>query len=141
MVEQAPVSRAPLVAARAVFTGAAVWGPNEDRRRSGPGLSPPLGVSIGHLSGVGALWDYVPRACGGGGGCAGGGVPLVGAVAALSWCGDVSLGGRQILGGGGDRHTRRSGRRMHTSRDTGGGCHGCTGGGCYGGETGAYAAA
>jgi len=33
-------------------------------------------VSIGRLSGVGALWDCVSRVCGGGGGCAGGGVPL-----------------------------------------------------------------
>ena len=40
------------------------------------GLGPPSGVSIGRLSGVGALWDCVSRACGGGGGCAGGGVPL-----------------------------------------------------------------
>jgi len=40
------------------------------------------------------LWDYVPRVCGGGGGCAGGGVPL-GAVPVLSWCGEVSLGGKQ----------------------------------------------
>jgi len=46
------------------------------------------------LSGIGALWDYVLRVCGGGGGCAGGGVPL-GAVPALSWCGEVSLGGIQ----------------------------------------------
>ena len=30
-----------------------------------------------------ALWDCVPRVCGGGGGCAGGGVPL-GAVPVLS---------------------------------------------------------
>jgi len=51
-------------------------------------------VSIGRLSGVGALWDCVPRVCGGGGGCAGGGVPL-GAVPVLSWCGEVSLGGIQ----------------------------------------------
>jgi len=38
----------------------------------------PVGVSIGigRLSGVGALWDCVSRVCGGGGGCAGGGVPL-----------------------------------------------------------------
>jgi len=28
------------------------------------------------LSGVGPLWDCVSRVCGGGGGCAGGGVPL-----------------------------------------------------------------
>ena len=40
------------------------------------GLGPPSGVSIGCLSGVGALWDCVSRVCGGGGGCAGGGVPL-----------------------------------------------------------------
>jgi len=58
------------------------------------GLGPPSGVSIGRLSGVGALWDCVPRVCGGGGGCAGGGVPL-GAVPVLSWCGEVSLGGIQ----------------------------------------------
>ena len=36
----------------------------------------PFGVSIGRLSGVGALWNCVPRVCGGGGGCASGGVPL-----------------------------------------------------------------
>jgi len=41
-----------------------------------------------------ARWDCVPRVCGGGGGCAGGGVPL-GAVPVLSWCGEVSLGGKQ----------------------------------------------
>jgi len=58
------------------------------------GLGPPSGVSIGRLSGVGALWDCVPRVCDGGGGCAGGGVPL-GAVPVLSWCGEVSLGGIQ----------------------------------------------
>ena len=40
------------------------------------GLGPPSGVSIGRLSGVGALWDCVSCVCGGGGGCAGGGVPL-----------------------------------------------------------------
>jgi len=49
------------------------------------------GVSIGCLSGVGALWDCVPRVCGGGGGCAVGGVPL-GAVPVLSWSGEVSRG-------------------------------------------------
>jgi len=27
---------------------------------------------------IGALWDFVPRVCGGEGGCAGGGVPLWG---------------------------------------------------------------
>ena len=56
--------------------------------------SEPAGVSIGLLSGVGTLRDCVPRVCGGGGGCAGGGVPL-GAVPVLSWCGEVSLGGIQ----------------------------------------------
>ena len=30
------------------------------------GLGPPSGVSIGRLSGVGALWDCVPHVCGGG---------------------------------------------------------------------------
>jgi len=49
-------------------------------------------VSKGRLSGVGAPWDCVPRVCGCGGGCAGGGVPL-GAVPALRWWGEVSLGG------------------------------------------------
>jgi len=48
-------------------------------------------ASIGRLSGIGALWDCVPRVYGGGGGCASGGVPL-GAVPALSCCGEVSLG-------------------------------------------------
>ena len=33
-----------------------------------------------------------PHGCGGGGGCAGGGVPLE-VVTALSWSGEVSLGG------------------------------------------------
>jgi len=51
----------------------------------------------GLFSGVGALWDCVPRVCGGGGGCTGGGVPL-GAVPALLWCGEVSLGGKHIIG-------------------------------------------
>jgi len=46
------------------------------------------------LSGVGARWNCVSRVCGGGGGCAGGGVPLR-AVPVLSWCGEVSLGGIQ----------------------------------------------
>jgi len=58
------------------------------------GLGPPSGASIGRSSGVGALWDYVPRVCGGGGGCAGCSVPL-GAVPVLSWCGEVSLQGIQ----------------------------------------------
>jgi len=40
------------------------------------------------------LWDCVPRVCGGGGGCTGGGVPL-GAVLVLSWYREVSLGGNQ----------------------------------------------
>jgi hypothetical protein len=48
------------------------------------------------LSGVGALWDCVPRVCGGGGDCASGGVPLE-SVPALSWCGEVSLGGKHII--------------------------------------------
>jgi len=48
------------------------------------------------LSGVDALWDCVPRACGGGVGCAGGGV-LLGAVPALSWCGEVCLGGEHVI--------------------------------------------
>ena len=61
------------------------------------GLDLLLGVRIhiGHLSGVGALWDCGPFVCGGwgwGGGCAGGGVPL-GAVHALSCCWGRSLGG------------------------------------------------
>jgi len=57
------------------------------------GLGPPSGVSIGRLSGVGvdALWDCVSRVCGGGGGCAGGGVPL----GAGPCCPDV---GRCLLG-------------------------------------------
>jgi len=46
--------------------------------------------------GVGALRDYVPRVCGGGGGCAGGGVPLE-AVLALSWWGKVSIGDIHII--------------------------------------------
>jgi len=41
------------------------------------------------------LWDCVPRVVVGGDGCAGGGVPL-GGVPVLSWCGEVSLGGRSI---------------------------------------------
>jgi len=38
------------------------------------------------LSGVGALWNCVPRVCSGEGGCAGGGVPLAcpGVVRCLS---------------------------------------------------------
>jgi len=42
------------------------------------------------------VWDCVPRVCGGGGGCAGGSVPL-GTVLVLSWCGEVSLGGILII--------------------------------------------
>jgi len=49
---------------------------------------------MSRLSGVGALWACVPHVCGGGGGCAGGGVPLE-AVPVLSWCGEVSLGSKQ----------------------------------------------
>jgi len=51
-------------------------------------------ICIGRLSGIDGLWDCVPRVCGGGGGCTGGGVPL-GAVSVLSWCGEVSFGGIQ----------------------------------------------
>jgi len=60
------------------------------------GLGPLSGVSIGRLSGVGALWNCVSLVCGGGGGCAGGDVPLW-AVLVLSWCGEVSLGGKHII--------------------------------------------
>ena len=49
------------------------------------------------------MWDSVPRVCGGGVGCAGGGVPL-GAVPALSWCGAVSLGSKHIIITAGDPH-------------------------------------
>ena len=59
-------------------------------------LGPLSGVRIGRLSGVSALWDCVPRVCGGGGGCAGGGVPL-GAVLVLCLCGEVSLAGILII--------------------------------------------
>jgi len=51
------------------------------------------------LSGVGARWDCVPRVCGGGGGGAGGGAPL-GAVSALTWCGQASLGVNHIISDG-----------------------------------------
>jgi len=44
------------------------------------------------LSGVGALWDCVPMSAVVW--AADGGVPL-GAVPVLSWCGQVSLGGKQ----------------------------------------------
>jgi len=59
------------------------------------GLGHLSGVNIGRLRGVGPPWDCVPRVYGGWGGCAGGGVPL-GAVPALSWCGEVCLGGIHI---------------------------------------------
>jgi len=52
--------------------------------------------TIGRLSGIGAGWDCTPLVSGGGGICAGGGVPL-GAVPALSWRGEVSLGGKHII--------------------------------------------
>jgi len=54
-------------------------------------MGPISGAGICRLSGVGALWDCVPCVYGGGGGCAGGGVPM-GAVLAVSWCGEVFLG-------------------------------------------------
>jgi len=57
-----------------------------------------LGVSIGRLSGIDALWDCVPSVWGGGGGCAGGGVPP-GAVFSLSWGEEVFLGGILIISG------------------------------------------
>jgi len=44
------------------------------------------------------VWDCVPRVCGGGAGCAGGGVPLE-TVLALSWFEEVSLGGVCIVKG------------------------------------------
>jgi len=59
-----------------------------------------FGVGIGRylgLSGVGSLWDCVLRVCGGGGGFSGGGVPRLCTVPALSWCGEVSLGGNHII--------------------------------------------
>jgi len=55
-------------------------------------------ATIGHNTGGGmklslsALWDCVPRVRGG----EGGGL-LLGAVPALSWCGEVSLGGKHII--------------------------------------------
>jgi len=64
------------------------------------GLGLLAGVRHRPFSGVGALWDCVPRVFGGGGGCAGGGVPLE-AVLTLSWCGEVSLGGILIISSGG----------------------------------------
>jgi len=57
---------------------------------------PYLLMSMGRLRGVGALWDCVPRVTGCEDGCAGGGVPL-GAVLALSWCGELSLGGKHSV--------------------------------------------
>jgi len=63
------------------------------------GLGPLSGVSIGRLSKVGALWDCVTHVCGGEGGCAGSGVPLS-VVLALSWYGEVSLGGILIITSG-----------------------------------------
>jgi len=53
-----------------------------------------LTLDRGRFSGVSALWDCVPHVGSGGGGCAGGGVPL-GAVPVLSWCGEVCLGSKQ----------------------------------------------
>ena len=60
------------------------------QRPTRPRRGLPSGVSIGRLSGVGALWDCVPRVCGGGGGCAGGGVPLGGCARAVLMWGGVS---------------------------------------------------
>jgi len=54
------------------------------------GLGPPSGVSIGRLSGVGALWVCVSRVCGGGGGCG-----LTPQDSGFTRCGEVSLGGIQ----------------------------------------------
>jgi len=54
------------------------------------------GIYSLRLSRVDALWDCVARVYGGGGGCAGGSVPL-GAVPALSCCGEVSLGGNHMI--------------------------------------------
>jgi len=73
------------------------------------GLGPPSGVSIGRLSGVGALWDCVSHVCGGGGGCAGGGVPL----GAGPCCPDVGrcLSGVNIII---DAELRTAGRRLPT---------------------------
>ena len=65
------------------------------RRHFGPNDEPAL-CSGGGVGPVGTLWDCVPRVCGGGGGCVGGGVPM-GAVPALSWCGGVSLEGIHII--------------------------------------------
>jgi len=81
------------------------------------------------LSGVGALWDCVPRVCGGGGGCAGGGVPL-GVVPALSWCGEVSLEGILII-----NHTDRNSVHTRSTRSDG-----CEWGGVRGRSKGALCA-
>jgi len=64
--------------------------------------APPFGVSIAGLSGVSALWDCVSLVCGGGGGCAGGGVLLgaVGCARAVLVGGVVSWGIRIIIVGG-----------------------------------------
>ena len=70
------------------------------------------------LSGVGALWDCLPRVYGGGRGCAGGGVPLE-AVPALSWCGEVSLGGIRIIIQQTDKHRHPQAHiHRHTHRGT-----------------------
>jgi len=73
----------------------------------------------GEARGGAAVWDCV----GGGGGCAGGGVPM-GAVPVLPWCGEVSLGGRQsssarVGAGGGTEVNDTSGGAE--ADDTGGG--------------------
>jgi len=64
------------------------------------------------LSGVGALWDCVSRVCGGGGGCAGGGVPL----GAGPCCPDVGrcLSGVNIIIIPAPPHGQRTPRREAT---------------------------
>ena len=79
-----------------------VDGPASTCLSADPGLGPPSGVSIGRLSGVGALWDCVSLVCGGGGGCAGSGVPL----GAGPCCPDVGrcLSGVNIISQGAQEH-------------------------------------
>jgi len=73
---------------------------NRSKNGDGVGLPTYLGLTRSDLGPclhkkkikLGGVWDCVSRVCGGGGGVAGGGVPL-GAMPVLSWCGEVSLGG------------------------------------------------